>query len=308
MRVLIADDDSTTTAIVAVALERWGMDVTVVHDGLAAWQQLNGVQPPGLAIVDWMMPGLDGIELCRRLRQTPRLSGGYLILLTSRDSRADLVAGLDAGADDYMVKPIDLEELRARVHVGIRVVTLQQSLAARVNELRAAHDRLALLASTDALTGVYSRRWWFDLAENEFSRCRRYERTFSLLAVDLDWFKRVNDTYGHDVGDTVLQRFAAMVRGQCRQSDIIGRLGGEEFAILLPETSVADAQRLAGRLTEACRALEVDRPSGVVRCSCSIGLTEVRGDDENVESVLRRADVALYEAKRSGRDRWSNAA
>jgi diguanylate cyclase (GGDEF)-like protein len=308
MRALIADDDRTTTAIVADALKRWGLEFVIANDGVAAWQLLNSVQPPALAVLDWMMPGFDGIELCRRVRSTPRLSGTYVILLTGRDRRSDLVAGLDAGADDYMVKPIDLEELRARVHVGIRVATLQDTLAARVDELRAAHDHLAKMASTDGLTGVYSRRWWFDLASNEFSRCRRYDRTFSLLVLDLDWFKVVNDTYGHDVGDTVLQRFAEMTRYQCRTSDIVGRLGGEEFAIILPETAADAAKTIATRLTEACRELAVESAAGTVRCSCSIGMTGLRRDDESIEIVLRRADSALYEAKRSGRDRWSAAA
>jgi two-component system, cell cycle response regulator len=231
-----------------------------------------------------------------------------MILLTGRNSRSDLVAGLDAGADDYMVKPIDFEELRARVHVGLRVAALQDSLGTRVAELRAAHDHLAKMASTDALTGVYSRRWWFDLAATEFSRCRRYDRTFSLLALDLDWFKVVNDTYGHDIGDTVLQRFAEMARDECRNSDIVGRLGGEEFAIILPETTVDAAKTIATRLTQACRELAVESAAGIVRCSCSIGMTGMRGEDQNIESVLRRADAALYEAKRSGRDRWTTAA
>jgi diguanylate cyclase (GGDEF)-like protein len=182
---------------------------------------------------------------------------------------------------------------------------LQDSLTHTVKELQRAHDHLARLASTDALTGVYSRRWWFDLAAKEFSRSRRYERTFSLLMADLDWFKQVNDTFGHETGDRVLQQFGEMLRGICRESDVIGRLGGEEFAVLVPETSADAAQRLAGRITESCRALVVDAD---VRCSCSIGVTEVRADDDDVDSVLTRADAALYAAKRAGRDRWSFAA
>ena len=308
MRALIADDDRITTTIVSDALSQWGLDVVTARDGLAAWEHLNGVQPPAIAVVDWMMPGFDGVELCRRVRRTPALSGTYMILLTGRDHRSDLIAGLDAGADDYMVKPVDLDELRARVHVGLRVVTLQESVEARVTELRAAHDRLATMASTDALTGVYSRRWWFDLAAAELSRCRRHDRIFSLLIADLDWFKQVNDTYGHDVGDTLLQRFGEMARREIRQSDIIGRIGGEEFVFVLPETGLSAAQHFAKRLTEGCRALTVPTPAGVVRCSCSIGVTELRCDDDSVESVLRRADIALYEAKRGGRDRWTNVA
>jgi diguanylate cyclase (GGDEF)-like protein len=284
------------------------MEVTVVHDGEAAWQELNSAQPPSLAILDWMMPNIDGIELCRRVRSTPRLAGTYVILLTGRDSREDLVTGLEAGADDYMIKPIDLEEFRARLGVGLRVAKLQLNLAQTVTDLRATRDHLARLASTDVLTGVYSRRWWFDLAAKEFSRSRRYDRTFSLLMTDLDWFKRINDTFGHEAGDRVLRQFGGMLRKECRQSDVIGRLGGEEFALVLPETTLEAAQLIATRITEGCRSLATEASCAEVKCSCSIGVTEVRADDENLDGVLKRADRALYEAKQAGRDRWSIAA
>ena len=241
MRTLVADDDPITATILSTTLARGGMDVTVAHDGDVAWQQLNSVQPPALAILDWMMPNLDGLELCRRIRNTQRLAGMYVILVTGRDSREDLVMGLGAGADDYMTKPIDLAELQARIGVGMRVAKLQQSLTRSVSELKATRDHLARLASTDALTGVYSRRGWFDLAEKEFSRSWRYRRVFSLLMADLDLFKRINDTYGHEAGDRVLTQFGAMLRKTCRDSDVIGRIGGEEFALLLPETT-ADAR------------------------------------------------------------------
>jgi diguanylate cyclase (GGDEF)-like protein len=308
MRTLVADDDRIAAATLSHALTRTGIDVTVVHDGEAAWQHLDSAQPPSLAILDWMMPSIDGIELCRRVRSTPRLAATYIILLTGRDSRQDLVTGLQSGADDYMVKPIDLEEFRARIGVGLRVANLQQNLARTVTDLRGARDHLARLASTDALTGVYSRRWWFDLAGKEFSRSRRYERTFSLLMTDLDWFKRINDTFGHEAGDRVLRQFGDMLRNECRQSDVIGRLGGEEFALVLPETTVDSAQLIATRITEACRALVTEASCTEVRCSCSIGVTEVRADDENLDSVLKRADRALYDAKKAGRNRWSIAA
>src|SRR5436190_3529131 len=181
MRALIADDDQIITTILSSVLSRMGMQVTVAHDGDVAWQALNSVQPPGIAILDWMMPNLDGPELCRRIRSTPRLAGTYVILVTARDTREDLVAGLEAGADDYMVKPMNMGELQARLGVGMRVAKLQQSLAQNVKELRSARDHLALVASTDVLTGAYSRRGWFELAEKEFSRARRYGREFSLL-------------------------------------------------------------------------------------------------------------------------------
>src|SRR4030095_15736364 len=167
-----------------------------------------------------------------------------------RDSREDLVMGLSAGADDYLPNPIALAELKARIGGGIRVANLQQSLTRGVSELKATRDRLARLASTDALTGVYSRRWWFDLAEKEFSRSCRYDRAFSLLMADLDLFKGINDTYGHEAVDRVLNQFGAMLRETCRDSDLIGRIGGEEFALLLPETTADAAPHLAIRITE----------------------------------------------------------
>ena len=307
LRALIADDDRTTTAILAKALEGWGASVAVAFDGTAAWAMLCDGYRPSIAVVDWMMPGIDGPELCRRVRQDARLAGLYMILLTGRDTRDDLVAGLDAGADDYMVKPIDTEELRARIQVGMRVAALQARLAERVIELQSARDHLTRLVSIDMLTELYTRRCWFDLASVEFARSRRYARVFSLLVIDLDYFKQVNDTFGHDRGDKMLQRFADMVRSECRTSDVIGRLGGEEFALLAPETSIDSAQLVAQRIVEACRRLRVLAPAGDATCTCSVGVSQLRPEDENIESVLRRADTALYEAKRSGRNCWKSA-
>jgi len=263
---------------------------------------------PEMVIVDWMMPGLDGIELCQRMRNNATLSTTYVMLLTAKTKRVDLVAGLDAGADDYMTKPIDPEELRARVQVGIRVASLQRRLAEQVNELQAARDHLTRVASTDVLTELKSRRGWFETAASEFSRSRRYKRAVSLLIVDLDFFKRVNDTYGHDAGDRLLQTFASVLRLECRQSDVVGRIGGEEFAVLLPESTVRAAQRLAGRITAACRTLRVETAAGQVGCTCSVGISELRPDDFTIDDVMRRADVALYEAKRAGRNCWKAAA
>ena len=306
MRALIADDDPITTAVLAGALRRLGIDVAAAGDGTTAWHALTSSPAPSLAIIDWMMPGVDGIELCRRIRQQPALAGMYVMLLTGRDSRSDLVAGLDAGADDYMIKPIDIEELRARVQVGIRVANLQQRLAEQVSRLQDARDHLARLVSTDALTGVHSRRSWFELGGAEYSRFTRYDRRFSVMVIDLDFFKHVNDTFGHDAGDILLQRFADLLRVECRHSDVIGRLGGEEFAVLAPETSLASAQRMAERIRAACRRLVVAVPAGEVRCSCSIGVSEAQAHDNGIERVLQRADAALYDAKRGGRDCWKS--
>lgn len=306
MQAVIADDDPITTTILARVLKGLDIDVVSVSDGTAAWQRLTATPTPELAIVDWMMPGIDGIELCRRIRQHPALATMYVLLLTGRDARSDLVAGLDAGADDYMMKPIDTEELRARLQVGIRVATLQRRLAEQVNSLSEARDNLARLVNTDVLTEVRSRRAWFESGGVEFSRFQRYDRPFAVLLLDLDFFKRVNDTFGHDVGDTVLRRFADLLRVECRHSDIVGRLGGEEFAVLAPETSLEAAQTMAERIREACHRLIVRTPAGDVRCSCSIGVTESAPGDDGIERVLQRADAALYQAKSSGRDCFSS--
>ena len=303
MRVLIADDDRTTTAILARTLRRWHLEVTEAHDGVQAWELLRDGTGPSMAIVDWMMPGIDGLELCRRIRKTDALATMHVILLTARDGHTDVVAGLEAGADDYIVKPFDLDELHARVHVGIRVVTLQEHVTAQMAALNAARDDLARLASTDALTDLASRRRWFELAVNEFGRYRRYRRPFAVLMIDLDFFKRVNDSFGHGAGDEVLKRFAEALRSQCRNSDVVGRLGGEEFAVLLPETPPAVAAEVAGRIVEACRSLVVGVPAGQVRFTCSVGTAAMTPADVDVEALVRRADAALYLAKRHGRNR-----
>jgi len=292
VRAVIADDDRATTVILSRTLQVLGVDAVVAHEGSAAWELLQARQGPTLAIIDWMMPGVDGLELCRRIDGDSTLRRStYAILLTGRDKIDDVVKGLDAGASDYIRKPFDVAELRARIRVGLRVLQLQEQL----NEL----------ASTDSLTRVCSRGRWFELAATEFSRARRYSRPLSILIADLDFFKRINDTFGHHAGDDVLQRFADVLRMQSRESDVTGRLGGEEFAMLLPETPLGAAQEVARRIVEGCHSIELPRADPPLRCTCSIGVAEVIDEDQTVEATLRRADRALYRAKREGRDRWS---
>jgi two-component system cell cycle response regulator len=307
MKALIADDDRVATTLLATVLKRWGFEVSIANDGVAAWEQLVG-QAPALAIVDWMMPGLDGPDLCRRIRGDSRLGGMHVILLTGRSGQADIVAGLDAGADDYVVKPFQIEELRARVQVGVRVIQLKERLAAEVERLQAARDDLEHLANSDVLTDLCNRRSWFNRAAIEHERCRRYARPIALLMVDLDHFKKVNDTYGHVIGDLVLKRFAELLRDVCRTSDVVGRVGGEEFAVLLPETCVDNARHVAHRIVHACRDARLAAPHDDIRFTCSIGVAGVDGSDMTIDDTMRRADVALYEAKRSGRYRATTVA
>jgi diguanylate cyclase (GGDEF)-like protein len=305
MQVLVADDDRLITEILSRTLKRWHHNVTVVADGAEAWRYLQTAsdsRTSTLAILDWMMPQIDGPEICRRVRHELSLANMYLILLTAHESRKDVVAGLEAGADDYVIKPFDTEELRARVQVGVRVLALQERLAERVVELQAARDEFAQLAATDVLTGLSTRRRWFERAAMEFGRSRRYGRHLGLLMADLDLFKQVNDTFGHEAGDKVLKNFADILRQHTRHSDMAGRVGGEEFAVLLPETSIRAAHEVARRIVESCRRAIIPAAAGHVRFTCSIGVTEIAPADETIEVALRRADAALYDAKRSGRD------
>ena len=302
MKALIADDDRGTIAILEKALKQVGLEVVSARDGSVAWDLLRSDQGLSVAILDWMMPGTDGLELCRRIRQDPNLASTYVILLTAREGRDDLVAGLEAGADDYIVKPFDFGELHARLRVGIRVATLQDRLAAQVSELRIARDRLERLASTDVLTDLSSRRHWYDVAAEEMRRFLRYGRPFSVVVVDLDFFKQINDTKGHAAGDEVLRQFTRLLREAGRESDVFGRVGGEEFAVLLPETPLPAARELADRVVTRCRGFVVQTPAGEVSFTCSAGVADVSSDDLLIDRVVDRADQALYDAKRRGRN------
>jgi two-component system, cell cycle response regulator len=299
---LIADDDRSTLAILQATLRQEGIEVVSARDGANAWEQLRRQPGISLAIVDWMMPGIDGLELCRRMRQDPLLSNVYVILLTARHERGDIVSGLGAGADDYIVKPFDVQELKARVRVGVRLASLQERLAAKIAELEVARDELERLASTDALTELCSRRRWYEAAGDEIARFRRHRRPFSILVADLDFFKRVNDTFGHAAGDDVLKTFAKLLRTATRTTDVLGRIGGEEFAALFPETALDSTEAVAERIVNACGSVRAISGSASIDFTCSIGITEAVADDDSIEIMLRRADAALYEAKRGGRN------
>ena len=276
--------------------------MVAARDGRDAWEQLRRQPDISLAIVDWMMPGIDGLELCRRMRQDPLFSNVYVILLTARQDRGDIVSGLSAGADDYVIKPFDVEELKARVRVGVRLASLQERLAAKIAELEVARDGLERVASTDALTQLCSRWRWYEAAGEEIARFRRHRRPFSVLVADLDFFKRVNDTYGHAAGDEVLRTFANLLRKATRKTDVLGRIGGEEFAAVLPEAVLDSAERIAERIVNGCRSVRAISGSASIDFTCSIGITEAVEGDDSIQTLLGRADAALYEAKRRGRN------
>ncbi len=295
MKVLLADDDKITRTIIAARLAKWGYEAVIADDGLEAWAILHGPNPPSLAIVDWMMPGLDGPELCRRIRMEAREPYVYVVLLTGRSEKVDLIEGLRAGADDYLTKPIEAQELEVRIRGGKRIVDLH----ARLIESRQAmwHQ-----ATHDGLTGAWNRPAGLDALAREIVRSAREGTKLASAIVDLDHFKRINDTYGHLGGDETLREAVRRMTKALRSCDTLARYGGEEFLVVLPgcdeEAGIEAAECLRSALAGAPMAIGEAR--AVV--TCSIGLATFEGEP-GPEALMRRADDALYAAKRTGRDR-----
>jgi diguanylate cyclase (GGDEF)-like protein len=290
MRILIAEDDVRLGQLLELQLQDWGYQPTLVHDGFAAFEELCKPDAPRLALLDWLMPGLDGIEVCRRLRQEADCNYPYLILLTGQGGRQQMVDGLEAGADEFLVKPVDSAELKARLGAGRRIVSLQEQL----------RDQ----AMHDALTGLYNRGAILGILERELARGRREGRPVGVILADLDYFKRINDSRGHLVGDEVLREAARRMHQSMRPYDALGRYGGEEFLAVLPGCDSSDASRLAQRLCACVSAEPVVYAGGALRVTLSLGATAWEPYTEpDAATLLRTVDGALYEAKRSGRDR-----
>lgn len=284
---------------------------------------------PTVILQDLVMPDVDGLTLVGRYRATAATKDTPIIVLSSKEDPAIKRDAFLGGANDYLVKLPDKIELVARIRLHSKaylnqiqrdeaylnlsesqrqLVASNAALAERIRELQTVRDELSRMVSTDSLTGLYSRRHWMELAAMEFGRYQRYRRPVAFLITDLDFFKRINDTFGHDIGDEVLRQFASVLRAVCRESDAAGRIGGEEFAMVLPETPGAGAEEVARRIVAACRGLDVPTLAGNVKFTCSVGVADVTVADGTVEGVLRRADLALYEAKRGGRDGWRSSA
>jgi diguanylate cyclase (GGDEF)-like protein len=256
---------------------------------------LARTEQPDLILLDVLMPGLDGYEVCQRLKSEPVTQGIPVIFVTGLTEETDESRGLELGAIDYITKPFAPGIVRMRVqnHLALCRVT---------RELQQANGELKRLATTDALTGVSNRRHFFEQVAEELDRMRRYGHAASMFMIDLDHFKRLNDTYGHDVGDQALVRVAAEVRQTLRGHDLFARMGGEEFAGFLPETNIDSAILVCERLRERIAAIELASSTGTVKITGSIGVAAVETGDETPEISLKRADLAMYEAKTSGRN------
>jgi diguanylate cyclase (GGDEF)-like protein len=295
-RVLIADDSVVSRHLLEVTLRKWGYDVESSSDGLAAWNRLQRPDAPALAILDWVMPGLTGPEVCRLVRQLHSDQYTYLILLTSKSLKEDLIEGMQAGADDYVTKPFDQHELEVRLRAGIRIIELQTALVAAREELR---DQ----ASRDSLTRLWNRSTIFELLDRELARMHREGHAVGLVMMDLDEFKSINDTYGHLVGDAVLREAARRLTTACRAYDSVGRYGGEEFLIILPGCDDLCMLTHSERLRTAISGEPMRIGGTDLRISASFGCTVAHASIHTTpEMLVRAADTALYTAKAEGKN------
>lgn len=309
IRVLVVEDAASQRLVLEKQVASLGYAVDAASDGRDALEQLRG-QRPQIVITDWVMPGVDGIELCRIARASDWGRLLYIIILTAHGDESRLIEALDAGANDYLIKPVNPRELQARLRAATRVVELQAELDRRAERLEAmnaklveANRRLYDFAHTDALTGLPNRRFIIDRLQQEWALFARKRVPFSVLLLDIDHFKAINDEHGHDAGDGVLQRVAQILRREIRTEDTVGRFGGEEFLIIAPVLDREAAMCVAERVRAAIAREPFGPQDAPWSISASVGVASARPAMEEARVLLKRADLALYEAKGAGRNR-----
>ncbi|HEY4841960.1 MAG TPA: diguanylate cyclase [Terriglobales bacterium] len=298
MQALVVDDSAVYRKLIGDQLRGWGFGVTLAETGSAAWQILEQPDSPKLALLDWVLPDIDGIELCRRIRNA-RSSGPYVyvILLTSKEGRLNMLEAMKAGADDYLVKPFDEMELKARLVVGKRILDLQE-------ELVSARESMRHAATHDSLTGLMNRGEIVAMLGRELERARRQRSPVGVILGDIDHFKNVNDTLGHLFGDEALREVGRRLREQLRVYDGVGRYGGEEFLMVLPNCDLPNAMQRANELREIIASAPVACSGDKKLITMSMGVAISANDGKNdLEALLNQADAGLYAAKENGRDR-----
>jgi two-component system cell cycle response regulator len=302
LKILIVDDDKAVLEALESAIVSFGHRCRTATDGLQAWQ-LHQAERADVILSDWDMPGIDGIELCRRTRVAADETYTYFILMTAFADKAHFLRGMQAGADDYQIKPIDLDELQARLVSAERVVSVYRRLANKNRSLRHDSQAASRMARTDPLTGVANRLHLREDLEALLARSQADELRCSIALCDIDHFKAYNDHFGHVAGDAVLRNVAQTIQGELRRGDALYRYGGEEFLIAFPEQSVSDASRAAERARKAIESLGIRTVGGRGIVTISIGVAQPTPDDTTVDSWIERADAALYRAKAEGRNR-----
>jgi diguanylate cyclase (GGDEF)-like protein len=295
-RVLVAEDDAMFRRILQSWLENWGYKVALAEDGERAWELLQQTVPPQLLILDWMMPGINGVELCRMVREQNRSPYQYILLATAKDGKQDLVQGLEAGADDYLTKPFDKSELRARLRACNRILTLQDGQIQ-------AQELLRFQATHDLLTGIWNRGAILETLRLELDRAARLETPTGIMMLDIDHFKAVNDTYGHLAGDRVLMEVTQRIIRAVRAYDAVGRYGGEEFLIVLPGCNREQINQGSERVRSAVDSAPIMLDEGPIKVTVSIGAAVTTRAVISETAVLAAADAALYRAKNIGRNR-----
>ena len=302
MKILIVEDEKISRMILLRALEKQGYEVLVAEDGQEGWEIFQKEKEDiYLAILDWMMPKMDGLKLCHRIKKSQVSHYVYVMFLTGKSDVKDIVEGLGTGADDYLTKPFDTRELLSRIKVGLKIIELEKAL-------KEANRKLHILATTDGLTGILNRRAILERLLDELSRAGREKKPLCLIMFDIDRFKNVNDTYGHDAGDKVLIEVVDRVKSELRPYDIMGRYGGEEFLLGIPETDLKTCKIIAERF----RTCICERPFEIydkrLKVSISLGISNTipsRNCDINnlLETMIKSADDALYKAKETGRNK-----
>ncbi len=296
MKILVVDDDPIQRRLLQGVLEKAGKEIVLANDGRTAWELIRR-DHIRMVISDWMMPGMDGAQLIHKIRSSDLPGYVYVILLTAKGSNEDIVAGLQAGADDYLVKPCNPYELRARVAVGERILALE-------DRLLQARDQLERLAMCDSLTSLLNRRALYRLARGELERAQRSGEPLSVVFLDIDRFKQINDEYGHVIGDEVLKMVAVALQENSRPYDVVGRWAGDEFLVFLPGVDAKNAEKVARRILDAITSLRLPLPDGrILSVQASAGVSStasVDDPDSTLDRLVRQADQAMYRSKDAG--------
>ena len=309
--VLVVDDTPENVTLLSRILKMSGYNVGVAENGAQAIEYAIR-WPPDLILLDINMPVMDGFEACARLNADERTRGIPVIFISALDNLQDKVRAFQAGGVDYILKPFEYEEIQARVethlvirHLRVQLEEANQQLAARVEELTRLNQEVQRLANEDVLTGCFNRRHFMSLAWQEIQRSIRYKGSFSFLMMDIDHFKGFNDRYGHQIGDQLLCQLVSLCQKQLRSVDILGRYGGEEFVVLMPETAGEGALEASERLRESIEKMSIDTPAGKLSITVSMGLASLTSgfdESQNLDTLIRSADKALFAAKDAGRN------